>query len=139
MAGSSMTFTYDNLGTLRKVIVDWTSDDTTGAVSGTSKKITGTLIKAITDPSATAPTANYDIAITNGESVNVLGGCESDLANRHTANTEEVYFMVVDGAGTPLAQPIQPVVSDVLTFSVTNAGNSKLGQIILFYRHEGTP
>jgi len=133
MAGSSMTFTYDEIGKIRKVIADWTSDDTTGAVTGTSKKIIGTLIKAITDPGATAPTDNYDIAITDEEGINVLTACQSNLTNRDTANTEEVYFLVKDAAGTPLAQPIHPVVSDKLTIAVTSAGNSKIGQLILYY------
>lgn len=137
MAGSSMTFTYDDIGKIRKVIADWTSDDTTGAVSGTCKKITGTLIKAITDPGATAPTDNYDIAITDEESFDVLTNCVDNLADRDTANTEEVYFLVSNLAATDPGGVVHPVVCDALTFAVTNAGNSKQGQIILYYRHEG--
>lgn len=137
MAGSSMTFTYDDLGDIRKVIAAWVSDDATGAVSGTSKKITGSLIKAITDPSATAPTDNYDIAITDEESFDVLTNCMDDLADRDTANTEEVYFLVSNLEGANPAGVVHPIVSDALTFAVTNAGNSKEGQIILYYRYEG--
>lgn len=141
MAGSSMTFTYDDgadgsgvTGGIRKVLVSWTSDDTTGAVTGTTMKIVGTLIKAVTDPGAAAPTANYDIAITDEEGVDVLAACQSTLANRHTANSEQVYFLVLDAAGTPLAQSVHPVVCDALTIAVTNAGNSKTGQLVLYYR-----
>ena len=137
MAGSSMTFTYDDIGKIRKVIADWTSDDTTGAVSGTCKKITGTLIKGVTDPSATAPTDNYDIAITDSEGLDVLGNCVDNLADRDTANTEEVYFLVSNLAATDPAGNLHPVVCDPLTISVTNAGNSKQGQVILYYRNEG--
>lgn len=140
MAGSSMTFTYDDgndrIGRscrIRKVIADWTSDDTTGAVSGTTEKIVGRLIRAVTDPGATAPDDNYDIAITDEEGVDVLGACQSTLANRDTANSEQVYFLVLDAAGTPLAQSVHPVVCDKLTIAVTNAGNSKNGQLILYY------
>lgn len=140
MAGSSMTFTYDD-GTdrkgqccnVKKVIASWTSDDTTGAVSGTTGKIVGRLIKAVTDPGSAAPTDNYDIAITDEEGVDVLAVCQSTLANRDTANTEQVYFLVLDAAGTPLAQSVHPVVCDALTISVTAAGNSKTGQLILYY------
>lgn len=136
-----MTFTYDTEGPIKKVLIDWTSDDTTGAVSGTSRKVSGYLIKAVTDPGAAAPTASYDIAITDEESVNVLTACDDDLVDRHTSNTEEVYFLVKDHAGTPLAQSLRPAVCDKLTFAVTNAGNSKNGQIVLYvdgqiYPHE---
>ena len=137
MAGSSMTFTYDDIGGIRKVIADWTSDDTTGAVSGTCKKVTGTLVKGVTDPGATAPTDNYDIAITDSEGLDVLGNCVDNLADRDTANTEEVYFLVSNLAATDPAGNLHPVVCDPLTISVTNAGNSKQGQVILYYRNEG--
>lgn len=141
MAGSSISFTYDDgvdgagrrCG-VSKVIVDWTSDDTTGAVSGTTRKIVGRLIKGVTDPGATAPTDNYDIAITDEESVDVLAACQSTLANRDTANSEQAYFLILDTAATPLAQSLHPVVCDKLTIAVTNAGNSKVGQLILYYQ-----
>lgn len=136
MAGSSMTFTYDDLGAIRKIIVDWTSDSATGAVTGTTEKITGTLIKGVTDPGATAPTDNYDIAITDEEGVDVLTSCvaASTLANRDTANSEEVYFFLKNADGTPLSMAAFPVVCDQLTIAITNAGNSKVGQLILYYR-----
>lgn len=140
MAGSSMTFTYDNgddytagRGSIRKVIADWVSDDAAGTASGTTSKIVGRLIKAVTDPGSTAPDANYDIAITDEEGVDVLTACQSTLANRHTSTTEEVYFLVKDAAGTPLAQSVHPVVCDKLTVAVSAAGNSKTGQVILYY------
>lgn len=134
MAGSSMSFLYHEIGSVRKIVADWVSDDTTGGVAGTTKKISGTLIKGVTDPGAAAPTDNYDIAITDEEGVDVLAVCQSTLANRDTANSEQVYFLVLDAAGTPLAQSLHPVVSDKLTITISNAGNSKNGQLILYYR-----
>lgn len=141
MAGSSMTITYEDaydfrgrLCGIRKVIADWTSDDTTGAVSGTTDKVVGELIKGVTDPGSAAPTDNYDIAITDEEGVDVLGSSVSSLANRHTTSTQCVYFNLTDGAMTPLPIGAYPVVCDKLTIAVTNAGNSKTGQIILYYK-----
>ena len=135
-----MTFTYDDgtdgagrRGGISKVLIDWTSDDTTGAVSGTTRKIVGHLIKGVTDPGATAPTDNYDITITDEEGVDVLAACLADLTNRDTANSEQQYFLVKDTAATPLAQSLHPIVCDALTVAVTNAGNSKVGQIVLYY------
>jgi len=135
MAGSSMAFTYDRVpgGPITRVIGTWTSDDTTGAVSGTTaNKISGRLVKAVTDPGAAAPTANYDIVLTDSESVNVLTGCDDDLQNRHTTTTEETYFFVLDTDATPLAKAQHPAVCSVLTVAVTNAGNSKNGVIYLY-------
>lgn len=134
MAGSAMTFAYHSLGSIRKVVIDWTSDDTTGAVSGTtSKAIIGRLIKGVTDPGSAAPTDDYDIVITDPEGVNVLGNCVANLTNRDTANSEEVYFLVSNKAATDPGGNLHPVVSDKLTISVSNAGNSKTGQLILYY------
>lgn len=141
MAGSSMTFEYDNgygvngvPGGVRKVIATWTSDDATGAVTGTTSRIVGSLVKAVTDPGAAAPTDNYDIDITDDYSVNVLAACKTGLGNRDTANTEETYFFLLNADTSPLSMPQQPVVCSPLTISITNAGNSKNGVLVLFYR-----
>lgn len=140
MAGSVMTFTYDDgsdrtgqRAGVRKILVDWTSDSATGAVSGTTDKIVGMLIKGVTDPGATAPTDNYDIDITDEEGANVLANSFATLANRDTANTETAYFNLTDTLGTPSPIAAYPVVCDKLTIAVTNAGNSKVGQLILYY------
>lgn len=138
MAGSSMTFTYDpGPGPIVRVVADWTSDDSAGTASGTTTvKVIGKLIKAVTDPGSAAPTDNYDITISDDEGVDVLAACQSTLANRHTTTTQQAYFLLLDAAGTPLAQSVHPVVCGPLTLAVANAGNSKTGQIILYV--EGT-
>ena len=130
MAGSADTQVHDKLGSINKLTIDWTSDDATGAVTiTTDEKICGELIKVITNPSGTAaPDANYDIVITDAEGFNVLSGMVANLLNRHTANTEEVYF------ATAATNTVVPVVCDILTISVANAGNSKEGRILLYWR-----
>ncbi len=135
MAGSSVTFTYDETGPIKKIIADWVSDDAAGTASSTTKKIVGRLIKGVTDPGATAPSANYDITITDEEGVDVLAACiaAGRLDNRHTSTSEQVYFFVLNQDGTPLATSVHPVVCDKLTISIANAGNSKLGQLILYW------
>ncbi len=134
MAGSAMTFSYDETGPIKKIIAAWTSDDAAGTVSAATKKISGSLIKGVTDPGTPAPDANYDIAITDDESLDVLAGCQDDLANRHTTTTEEVYFFLLNYDATPIAEAVFPVLSDTLTIAVSNAGNSKQGQIILYWK-----
>lgn len=138
MAGSSMAFTYDDgqdrtggKAGVRKILIDWVSDSATGAVSGTTDKIVGELIKGVTDPGAAAPTDDYDIAITDEEGANVLGNSIDDLADRDTSNTETAYFNLTNGTTGIGAFP---VVCDKLTVAVTNAGNSKNGQLIIYYR-----
>lgn len=134
MAGSAMTFAYDETGPINRIIVAWTSDDTTGAVSGTTKKISGSLVRVVTDPGATAPDDNYDIVLTDEESLNLLAGCADDLVDRDTATTEELYLFLLNYDATPLSMPVFPLVSDIITIAVTNAGNSKLGQIIIYWK-----
>lgn len=146
MAGSSMTFTYDNgdlgasiggVGSIRKVIAAFTTDDATGSVNGTTEKISGELIKIVTDPGAAAPTDNWDVVLTDEEgvdlSVHLSDVAIAALIARDTANTEETYLPLEDEAGTARVS-LWPVVCDKLTITVNNAGNAKTGQIILYYR-----
>lgn len=129
----AMTFTYETLGPIVKIIGTWTSNGS-GAASGTTARVMGDLVKAITDPSATAPTADYDITITDEQSFNVLTNCEDDLADRHTSNTEEVYFLIPNLAATDPGGVVHPVVADKLTVAVANAGDTKSGVVYLFVR-----
>ena len=122
MAGSAMVFTEIRHTTVKKIKAAWTSDDTTGAVSGeTSYPYDGKLLGAITVPDGTAaPSADYDIAINDDDSVDVALGA---LADRHTSNTE--YVAEASMAG---------VANSKLTIAVTAAGNSKKGTVYLFIR-----
>lgn len=122
-------------GGIRKVVCTWTTDSG-GAAAGTSKRIVGALIKGVTDP-GDGPTDNYDITVTDEEGLDVLAVCQSGLSNRDTTNSEQVYFLVLDAAGTPLAQSVHPVVSDALTVTVANGGSVKSGQLILYYKPAG--
>ena len=122
-----MTFAYHDLGAIRKIVATWTSDSATGAVSGTTEKIVGSLIKGITDPGTAAPTADYDIVLTDEQSFNILTGAADDLTDRHTSNTEEVYFDQAD-------HDRFPVVADTIGIAVAAAGNSKQGVLTIYYR-----
>ena len=130
MAGSAMTFAYDNVGTVKKIIIDWTSDDVTLGVDGETTKISGLLLKAVTDPDGVAvPAANYDITLLDEEGGNILEACDDDLTDRHTANIECVDFMV---AGAGVAE--RPCASDKITVGVANcgAGNNE-GRLVLYW------
>ena len=132
----AMTFTYDDgydkdgrqLG-VRKVICSWTSD-ASGDAAGTSDKIVGLLLKGVTDPTD-GPTASYDITLTDSDSVNLLSTCIDDLADRHTTNTEVVEFLLTDGTAGIAAHP---AVCSPITVTVANAGATKSGVLVLYYK-----
>ena len=123
MAGSATVITETRIGPVKRVKIAWTSDDTTGEVTGTTTYgYSGKLELVTTVPSGggTAPTALYDVTVTDADSVDVLAGAG---ANRSATVTEQVL-------GTSLGA----VAMSKLTLNVTNAGNSKQGTIYLDIR-----
>jgi len=141
MAGSSMTFEYDNgqdgrgmPGNVRMVTASWTSDDATGAVSATTQKLTGRLIKAVNVPGTAGvqPTNLYDIALTCPAGVNLLSACLPTLADISNASNTERYFFVKNTDAAPLSTSQAPLVCCPVTIAVTNAGNAKQGSITLY-------
>ena len=141
MAGSSMTFTYEDgqdglgrPGRIQRVIASWTSDDAAGTASGSCRKVCGRLIKAMNAPGAAGvqPTDNYDIAVTDSDGVNVLSACLPTLDNISNAAKTERYFFVKNTDAAPLSTSTAPLVSSALTIAVAAAGNSKQGAITLY-------
>jgi len=122
MAGSAMVFTEITHGTVKKIKAEWTSDDTTGAVTGTTTSFYfGRLLGAITVPDAVAaPTNLYDIAVNDNDAVDVALGA---LADRSIVNTE----FVAEAAMAAVAH-------SQLTIAITAAGNSTEGTVYLFIR-----
>lgn len=110
---------------IEKVTVAWTAH-TDGTFTTASVPLSGWLIKVITNPGSTAPTANYDITVTSpdGADLDELAGT---LANRHTTATEVVYPVGTSGAATPI------LLSG--TYGVAIANNSVNGATgtIIFY------
>ena len=126
----AITFTYDETGSICKIIAAWVS--VAGTTAGTSKKISGRLLHGTTDPDGVAaPDLNYDIVLTDEQSVDVLGNCTDDLMNRHNANTEDIVFFLTDGVTTV---GLSPAVCDALTFTVTNTGGADAGEIIIYWQ-----
>lgn len=146
MANMTATVTYDDgqdgigaagkePGGVRKILVDFLTDDSAGTATVTTRKIVGRLIKIVTDPGSAAPTDNYDVAVTDEEGVDVLANCMNAtlLGTRDTANTEETYLYLKEASSTPIGIAAYPVVCDKLTISLANAGNAKTTQVILYY------
>lgn len=145
MAGSTMTFslkqTVDGTGrlsALQRLVCTFLSDDAAGTASATTDfAVCGELIKVITDPGSDAPTANWDVVLTDDEGVDLSIHMDdvaiAALIARHTTTTLETYLPLEDTAGTGRVGA-WPVVCGPLTVAVANAGNAKTGEIILFIR-----
>lgn len=123
MAAGTVTVTETTHRTVKEIKYAWTSGSAgdAGTASGaTTNYYTGKLIWFVTDPGATAPTDNYDITITDANSIDVLAGAGAD---RDTANTEYV-----------AEASLGAVVESKLTINITNAGTSKVGTAYLYIR-----
>lgn len=105
---------------VKKIVWTWTSAAGGAADATTSNAYDGKLIGLTTDPGATAPTDNYDVAVTDSEGHDVLLGAG---ANRDTANTEHV-----------AEANLGAVAGSKLTLAVTNAGDAKEGVVVLYLR-----
>ncbi len=121
MAGMVTTVLELRIGTVKKITFDWLSDDAAGTATGTTAAAyDGKIITLITDPGTAAPTDDYDVTVTDADGHDVLVGAG---ANRDTANTELVAEALL-GA----------VAVSKLTVNISNAGNAKDGEVILYIR-----
>lgn len=112
------------------VTIDWTADASDATVPSLSLDLQGYCIKAITNPGATAPTANYDIALGDPEDSS-LDALAAALANRATATTEQVYPAIAGSPGTVTSFP--PFLAGTYSLAISNnAVNSATGRIILY-------
>ena len=122
MAGS-VTISYVGHDTVKYVQWAWTSD-ASGDVSGTdTKTLSGQVLRWATNPSSTAPDANYDIVVNDDDGIDIAAG---GLANTHTSSSEQVLNGgdAKDGAAF----------MGKLSLVVSNAGNAKEGVLRMYYR-----
>lgn len=122
-AAGTATRTEVTAGPVKKIVWAWTSGD--GAeggtvISTTSRSYSGKLIGLTTDPGAAAPTDNWDLTVTDSAGHDVLLGAG---ANRDTVTTEHV-----------AEASLGAVANSVLTLNITNAGDAKTGEVILWIR-----
>lgn len=111
----------DGYSYVSKIKFDWLSDASGNASQETTLDYDGVILFVVTVPDGggTAPTALYDITLTDSDGVDVLGG---QGANRSGTATE--YLNYTNGLGA--------VSKSRLTLSVANAGNSKGGLLYVF-------
>lgn len=127
MAGTITLTSHKSFGSVRRLLIDWVADAADASVpSLVLPVIEGELLALETNPGATAPTANYDIALNDAEGVDRLHGAG---ANRHTTTAE---LAAIVFAGTALHPPVS--VDEALTLAVTgNLVNSATGRVIIIY------
>ena len=107
------------------VTVDWVADDADGTVPDLSLELRGYLLKAITIPGATNPTADYDLALGDPDDsdLDALGGA---LADRSASATEQV-APVLSGATHPV------FLAGNYTLSLANnSANDATGKVIFY-------
>ncbi len=132
MAGS-LTVTYGETRTMRRVTFDWTSDASSADVSGTKTKELSGIIERVTfipDSGDTQPTNEYDVTLEDENGVDVLGGNGADLSNA-AASTVVPGVAFTDGVTTSVAKV---AIDDQLELKVENAGNSNGGTVVLYLR-----
>lgn len=118
MAGT-VTVTEELLYNVHKITFDWLSTGAGAADGTTTYAYTGNILKVVTVPDGggTAPDDNYDLTLTDEDSIDVANG---QLANRSQTLTQWV------------ASSLGAVVGDKLTLNVTNAGAANGGICIVY-------
>lgn len=127
--GAAGTCTQEHypVGSVRKIVIACTADAANGSFPATvlTTKFEGRLLAIVTNPGSTAPTDDYDIAITDAEGLDVLKGVG---ANRDTANTESAAILYSSTSVNPVVDE-----SDTLTLAITNNSNNSATVVIVLY------
>lgn len=112
------------------VTLSFVGDASTGSVPNTSVVLRGRLVKVVTNPGSTAPTANYDMTLgdSSDSALDVLGGA---LANRHTSTTEQVYPLIAGSPGTVSSVPVY--LNGTYTFTLSNNSQASATGDVIFY------
>jgi hypothetical protein len=121
MAGTVVT-TEEVLGDIQKVKWVWTSSAGGAADDTTDKAFSGIVERVIIIPGTAgdAPDDLFDVAITDGDSVDITLGNGANCSN---ANTTVI-----------MSDKLSAVDNDTLTLAVTNAGAAKKGTVIVYVR-----
>lgn len=116
----TVTITEKNWGSMKRIKFACETNAADGTADGTTTGYyDGALLLVCTDPGATAPTADWDVALNDSDGVDLLAGQGAD---RSATATEYIN----SGMGG--------LASDQLTLAVTNAGNSKLLDVYVYLR-----
>ena len=114
-----------------KHVFEWTSDGSGNATVVSEFAVSGAISRVVFIPSASAaPTLNYDVTLTDSDSIDVLSGQGANLSD--TASYSVCPGIPLkDGTTT---STLLVIVNGILTLNVSNAGASKSGKVILYVR-----
>jgi hypothetical protein len=109
---------------LEIITVTWVADSGDGSVTAISLgRVNGVIERMVTVPGSPAPTADYDITVTDSNSVDVMGGAGADRSD----TTAQEAASALD--------TFRRRVSDTLTLSISgNSVNSAAGTVRLYVR-----
>lgn len=130
MAGSSVTWDLveedlENGDRSKVYRVSWVADDTDGSVPSTASDsdIFGFVVRVVTNPGTTAPTADYDVTLTDEDGCDVLGAEGSD---RSASDSEQIIPKIGSSYGPCY-------VNSKLTLNLSNNSvNSAIGDVIIY-------
>lgn len=110
----------------------WVSDGSGNAVVASGLPVSGEIQRVVFIPSSggTAPTALYDVTLTDSDGVDVLAGQGANLAA--SGNTHVCPGVPLKDGTTTSVVPV--VVDSILTLNVTNAGAAKAGTVVVYVR-----
>lgn len=116
---------------VRRIVIAWTSD-ASGDANGThTARLSGELLRVVFIPDAVAvPTALYDVTLEDDNVMDVLAGQGANLSETTTTNVCPG-VPLLDGTTTSV-RPM--VIDDALELKVSNAGNAKQGQVIIYLK-----
>ncbi len=127
MAGT-VTLTHYQIGNIRRINFAVVADAANGSIPDTVlPAFQGLLLALHTNPGATAPTANYDITLVDGDGLDRLQGVG---ANRHTTSSEQVPVVYTSTSVNP---PVSIDEALTLTFA-NNVVNSAVIVGNLYYQ-----
>ncbi len=114
---SGVVINETSTSTIDKIVFQWTSNSA-GTVTGTTtSRYTGAVGRIVFDPGTPAPSDNYDIAIYDQNSYDIL--------NSRGLNKDSVATSQIDSMFSSVA-------NSKLTFVVVNAGDSTSGSVALY-------
>jgi len=94
---AGVTINETNTDTIDKIVFAWTSDST-GTVTGTTTaRYTGAVGRVIFDPGAPAPSDNYDIAIYDQNSYDILANRGLNKDSLATSQIDSMFSAVPGG------------------------------------------
>ncbi|MBA7544227.1 hypothetical protein ES705_36579 [subsurface metagenome] len=128
MSTGTVKTTEQTFSSMKRLKFEWTS--TTGGSVGytTTESYSGLVYKVIIAPSTSTgyePSTGYDVAINDSDDYDILNGLGTN------SSTSTVYYGISTG-GTAYS-PITAV-SSKLTLAVSDAGDTKSGEVVVYIR-----